>query len=459
MTTKVKNMTSGSPGKLIILFAIPLMLGNIFQQLYTMVDTIIVGQIIGVEALAAVGATDWLIWFVLGVASGMTQGYSILVSQFFGAKDYEKLRKAVARSYVWAFGIAVVVMAVSQIVLIPVLKLLQTPENIMGMAQTYARIMFCGVPVIAAYNVLAAILRALGNSRSPLIAMAVACVVNITLDILFVGGFHWGVAGAAAATVLAQGTSAVFCFAVLRKVEIIRLAREDFQRNGNIDLQLNKLGAPVAVQNSIIAVGGMIVQYVVNGFGFLFVAGFTATNKLYGLLEMAAIAYGYAITTYVGQNLGAGEIQRIRKGVNSGAVMCIVTSAVISVAMILFGRPILSMFISGEPDQAAQVLRIAYKYLFIMALFLWVLYLLYVYRSALQGLGNTIIPMASGMAEFAMRVGCALFLPRLIGQEGIFYAEISAWTGAALLLAASYFYCMRNFAKAPRTGKRTEKTR
>lgn len=453
MTAKVKNMTSGSPGKLIILFAIPLMLGNIFQQLYTMVDTIIVGQVIGVEALAAVGATDWLIWFVLGVTSGMTQGYSILVSQFFGAKDYEKLRKSVARSYMWALIIAVIVMAVSQITLIPVLKLLQTPENIMGMGQTYARIMFCGVPVIAAYNVFAAVLRALGNSRSPLIAMVVACVVNITLDILFVGGFGWGVAGAAAATVLAQGISALFCFLVLRRVEIVRLAKEDFQRNANIDLQLNKLGAPVAVQNSIIAVGGMIVQYVVNGFGFLFVAGFTATNKLYGLLEMAAIAYGYAITTYVGQNLGAGEIRRIKKGVNSGAVMCIVTSAVISVAMILFGRSILRLFISGEADQAAQVLDIAYKYLFIMAMFLWVLYLLYVYRSALQGLGNTLIPMASGGAEFAMRVGCALFLPLLIGQDGIFFAEISAWAGAALLLAISYFYCIGKFAGAYGRGK------
>lgn len=453
MTAKVKNMTSGSPGELIILFAIPLMLGNIFQQLYTMVDTIIVGQVIGVEALAAVGATDWLIWFVLGVTSGMTQGYSILVSQFFGAKDYEKLRKAVARSYMWALIIAVIVMAVSQITLIPVLKLLQTPENIMGMGQTYARIMFCGVPVIAAYNVFAAVLRALGNSRSPLNAMVVACVVNITLDILFVGGFGWGVAGAAAATVLAQGISALFCFLVLRRVEIVRLTKEDFQRSANIDLQLNKLGAPVAVQNSIIAVGGMIVQYVVNGFGFLFVAGFTATNKLYGLLEMAAIAYGYAITTYVGQNLGAGEIRRIKKGVNSGAVMCIVTSAVISVAMILFGRSILRLFISGEADQAAQVLDIAYKYLFIMAMFLWVLYLLYVYRSALQGLGNTLIPMASGGAEFAMRVGCALFLPLLIGQDGIFYAEISAWTGAALLLAISYFYCIGKFAGAYGRGK------
>lgn len=443
MTSKVKNMTSGSPGKLIILFAIPLMLGNIFQQLYTMVDTVIVGQVIGVEALAAIGATDWLIFLVLGVASGMTQGYSILVSQFFGAKDYDKLRKAVARSYVWALLLALIVMTVSQIALVPILKLLKTPENVMGMSRIYARIMFFGVPVIAVYNVLAAILRALGNSRSPLIAMIVACIVNITLDILFVGVFHWGVAGAAIATVIAQGTSALFCFLVLRRVEIIRLAKEDFRRSANMDGQLNKLGAPIAIQNSIIAVGGMIVQYVVNGFGFLFVAGFTATNKLYGLLEMAAIAYGYAITTYVGQNLGAGEIRRIKKGVNSGAVMCIVTSAVISVAMIFFGRPILTMFISGDPGQTAQVLDIAYKYLFIMAMFLWVLYLLYVYRSALQGLGNTIIPMASGGAEFAMRVGCALLLPLLIGQEGIFYAEISAWAGAALLLAVSYFYLIR----------------
>ena len=219
----------------------------------------------------------------------------------------------------------------------------------------------------------------------------------------------------------------------------MKLGREDFKLQPGMTEKLLKLGAPLAFQNVIISVGGLTVQYVVNGFGFLFVAGFTATNKLYGVLELAAISYGYAITTYVGQNLGAGEIRRIRKGVTSGTVMAVVTSLLVSVIMVVLGRPILSLFVSGDPGQVQQVLDIAYKYLFIMAVFLWVLYLLYVYRSAIQGLGNTMIPLASGIAEFVMRISVAVLLPKLIGEDGIFYAEICAWTGAAVLLIVSYF--------------------
>lgn len=174
-------------------------------------------------------------------------------------------------------------------------------------------------------------------------------------------------------------------------------------------------------------------------------AGFTASNKLYGVLEIAAVSYGYAITTYVGQNLGAKKYQRIRKGVHSGTYMALLTSVVISGVMVLFGRNILSLFVSGEPEQIRQVLDIAYKYLFIMAIFLWVLYLLYVYRSAIQGLGNTLIPLASGIAEFVMRVSVALLLPKLIGEDGIFYAEICAWTSAAVLLFISYMIIIRKY--------------
>ena len=280
-------------------------------------------------------------------------------------------------------------------------------------------------------------------------AMIVAALTNVDLDLLFVAGFHWGVAGAAIATVIAQAVSAAYCLLVLGKIEVVRLSRQDFHMQSGMTGKLLKLGAPLAFQNVIISIGGLTVQYVVNGFGFLFVAGFTATNKMYGVLELAAISYGYAITTYVGQNLGAGEIKRIRKGVNSGTVMAVITSLVVSVIMVAAGRPILSLFVSGEPDQVRQVLDIAYKYLFIMALFLWTLYLLYVYRSAIQGLGNTVIPLASGIAEFIMRIGVALLLPRLIGEDGIFYAEICAWAGAALLLMISYFVIIRKVTGIP----------
>ncbi|MDO4679084.1 MAG: MATE family efflux transporter [Blautia sp.] len=439
MSSKVQDMTSGSPARLIMLFAIPLMLGNIFQQLYTMVDTIVVGQIVGVQALAALGAVEWVMWLVLGVASGMTQGFSILIAQYYGAREIKDLKKALAHSYILTAILAAAVLVVSQAGAYGLLRFLNTPENIIGMSMSYLRVVFCGIPMIAAYNIFASALRAMGNSKTPLTAMILAAIINVILDILFVAQFHMGVAGAAAATVIAQSFSAVYCFLVLRKINIVKLEKSHFSKDTVLDKKLLKLGTPIVFQNVIIAVGGLVVQYVVNGYGFLFVAGFTATNKLYGLLEMAAISYGYAIVTYVGQNLGAKRPDRIKKGVRASAVIAAITSAVISVVMIFWGKTILSLFISGDPKQTQQVLEIAYRYLFIMACFLWILYFLYVYRSALQGLGDTVIPMMSGVAEFVMRVGVALLLPLAMGENGIFYAEITAWTGAAVLLAVNYY--------------------
>ena len=286
-------------------------------------------------------------------------------------------------------------------------------------------------------------LRAIGNSKAPLTAMLIASLINIVLDLLFVAVFGWGIAGAAIATIIAQLFSAIYCFAILKQIKLVQLAKSDFEHEAKLDLNLLQLGIPVVFQNIIIGVGGLVVQYVINGYGFLFVAGFTATNKLYGLLEMAAISYGYAIVTYVGQNLGAKQFDRIKSGVRVSLLISLATSIVISVAMFLFGKPILSLFLSGEQQQIEAVLEIAFHYLSIMAAMLWVLYFLYVYRSALQGLGDTLLPMLSGFAEFLMRIGAALILPIFIGQNGIFFAEIAAWSGAALLLCISYYIRIR----------------
>lgn len=446
---QIKDMTKGPPGRLLMIFAIPLMLGNICQQLYTMVDTIVVGQVAGVQALAALGAVEWIMWMVLGVSTGATQGFSILISQHYGAKKWDLLKRAVARSYILTAVIAALLLTVSQIFAHWILIFLNTPDNIIGMSLLYLRIVFCGIPVVAAYNVFAAVLRALGNSRTPLIAMVIAASINVVLDILFVAEFHWGVAGAAIATVIAQAFSALYCFLAVRKIEIVKVTREDFRRVPGLDGRLLKLGTPVLFQDVIISVGGLVVQYVVNGYGFLFVAGFTATNKLYGILEMAAISYGYAIVTYVGQNLGAGEIGRIKKGVHAGAGLAFLTSAVISCIMFVFGKHILMLFISGDPAETHEVLAIAWKYLSIMAACLCILYFLYVYRSALQGLGNTLIPMLSGIVEFFVRIGVALLLPLVMGTDGIFYAKIAAWTGAAVLLAASYYISVKKLNNQP----------
>ena len=448
MTAKVRDMTKGNPGRLILMFAVPLMVGNVFQQLYTMVDTVVVGQVAGVQALAALGAVEWIMWMVLGVSSGITQGFAILMAQDYGARKWKQLKKTVAHSYVLTTITAVLLFLTSQIFAHWILSFLNTPDNIIGMSLLYLRIVFCGIPVVAAYNVFAGVLRSLGNSRTPLVAMVIAAGINIILDLVFVAGLHMGVAGAALATVIAQCFSALYCFIIVRKIEIVRITREDFQTVPGLNRKLLSLGTPILFQDVIISVGGLAVQFVVNGYGFLFVAGFTATNKLYGILEMAAISYGYAIVTYVGQNLGAGQITRIKKGVHVSGFLAFLTSAFISVMMFIFGKHILKMFISGDPAQTEQVLGIAWHYLSIMASVLCILYFLYVYRSALQGLGDTMIPMLSGVVEFFIRVGVALLLPKTMGQNGIFYAEITAWTGAAVLLAVSYYIRIRKFRKS-----------
>ena len=385
---------------------------------------------------------------VLGVSSGITQGFTILMAQDYGARKWTQLKKTVAHSYVLTTITAVLLFLTSQIFAHWILIFLNTPDNIIGMSLLYLRIVFCGIPVVAAYNVFAGVLRSLGNSRTPLVAMVIAAGINIILDLVFVAGFHMGVAGAALATVIAQCFSALYCFIIVRKIEIVHITREDFRAVPGLNRKLLSLGTPILFQDVIISVGGLAVQFVVNGYGFLFVAGFTATNKLYGILEMAAISYGYAIVTYVGQNLGAGLITRIKKGVHISGFLAFLTSAFISVMMFIFGKHILRMFISGDPAQTEQVLGIAWHYLSIMASVLCILYFLYVYRSALQGLGDTMIPMLSGVVEFFIRVGVALLLPKIMGQNGIFYAEITAWTGAAVLLAVSYYIRIRKFRES-----------
>ncbi|MCD7744709.1 MAG: MATE family efflux transporter [Lachnospiraceae bacterium] len=447
MTSRVQNMTEGKPLRLILFFALPLMIGNAFQQLYTLVDTMVVGQALGVNALAALGAADWTNWMVLGIIQGFSQGFSIKMAHDFGAKDYRELRRTVANAAVLAAVLAVILLFAGQCLLRPLLGLLQTPDSIMGDALLYLRILFAGIPVVMAYNVLASILRAFGDSKTPLYAMLLASGINIALDLVFVLVFHWGIAGAAAATIFAQACSGVFCFRGIRRIEFLSLSRADFRISRSLCLYLMKLGFPMAFQNGVIAIGGMIVQFVVNGYGVLFIAGFTATNKLYGVLEIAATSFGYAMVTYVGQNLGAGKISRISRGMRAALVTAIATSVVIGAAMLLFGKMLLSLFISGTAEEIEAALAIAYHYLAVMSVCLPVLYILHVTRSALQGMGDTLLPMVSGIAEFVMRTGTAILLPLLVGEAGIFYAEVLAWLGADLILIPSYLIRMRRLRR------------
>lgn len=447
MKTKITDMTEGSPLRLIVSFALPLMVGNVFQQMYTVVDTMVVGRALGVDALAALGATDWMYWMVLGMVQGITRGFGVLMAKTFGAKQFESFRSITGSSAVLAALSAAVLVVVGQIAAEPVLHLLNTPPEVLDGALLYLRIMFLGIPIVMAYNLLAAILLALGDGQTPLSAMIVAALSNIGLDLLFVLVLHWGIAGAAAATLIAQGISSIYCLGKIRKIDFMTLKRSHFTVEPAMAGRLLALGSPLAAQNAIIAIGGMIITAVVNGYGVAFIGGFTASNKLYGVLEIAASSYGYAILTFVGQNLGAGKIQRIKTGMGWALTVSLATSAVIAGVMLVFGRTIVGAFISGTPGEVAAATNVGYVYLAIMSACLPVLYVLHVTRSAVQGMGDTVLPMVSGIGEFIMRTGGVLILPALMGENGIFVAEVLAWVGADLILIPSYFLNLRKLKR------------
>lgn len=447
MAVRIQSMTEGRPSSLIFNFALPLMLGNVFQQLYTVVDTMVVGKYLGVSALAALGAADWLSWMMLGIVQGFTQGFAILMAREFGAEEHARLRDVIGNSAVLSAAFSLLLAGAGQAAVHPVLLLLQTPGDILPGAELYLRIMFLGIPIVMAYNLLACVLRSLGDGKTPLQAMVVASLTNIILDFLFVMGFQWGIAGAACATLIAQLVSGLFCLYHIGRLELLRLERANFRLRGRRAFQLVGLGFPMAFQNCVIAIGGMIVQFVVNKAGVLFIAGFTASNKLYGVLEIAATSYGYAMITYVGQNLGARKYRRVRQGVRSALAIALGTSVLIAAAMLLLGRVILGWFISGTPQEVEQTMEIAYFYLAVMSVSLPVLYMLHVVRSTVQGMGNTALPMVSGVVEFMMRTAAVLYLPLAVGEAGIFFAEPAAWLGADVVLALSYVLVSRKILR------------
>jgi len=446
MSAKIKDMTIGRPLPLIISFAFPLMVGNIFQQLYTVVDTMVVGKALGVDALAALGATDWLYWMWLGMIQGITQGFGILMAREFGAKQFETLRSVVGSSVTLSVLSAVLFLVLGQLAAEPLLRLLKTPAAILPQSALYLRIMFLGIPIVMAYNLLATVLRSLGDGQTPLYAMIVAAISNIVLDLLFVMVFHWGIAGAAIATLIAQGISSIYCLRKILKIEFLTLEQSCFALKPAMAGRLLALGSPMAAQNAIIAIGGMIIQSVVNGYSVAFIGGFTAANKLYGVLEIAATSYGYAMITYMGQNMGAGKLDRMKTGMRWAVIVAVGTSALIAAVMLIFGQEIVGAFISGTPAEVVEATKTGYTYLSIMSICLPILYILHVTRSAVQGMGNTVLPMVSGIAEFIMRTGGVLVLPALMGENGIFVAEVLAWFGADLILVPSYFLTFKRIS-------------
>lgn len=440
---QTKNMTAGSPYKLILTFALPLIAGNLFQELYTVTDTIIVGRFLGVNALAAVGAGGWITWMLLSAVQGFSQGFSIPAAQAFGAGDMVGVRKSMGQSLLLSALLTVFFVVFGEMMLAPLLHLLDTNNDIFEDALLYLRIYYAGCPITMAYNFASSHLRALGNSSAPLKAMVIASITNIGLDLLFVGPFGWKIPGAVSATLIAQLVAALYSLHSLFKIEGIYIDRADLLPNRPHCRRLLKLGTPMSLQNIIISVGGFIVQFIVNQYSLAFVAGFTATNRLYGLIETAGISYGYAITTYVGQNNGAGLQRRIRRGVAAGNVIAVATSMLIGILAVAFGRTLVGTFITGTPKEVAEATHVAYRYLCVMSYYLPALYVLHIIRSALVGMGNGAIPMLSGFAELIMRVGASLLIPRLFDKMALFYAEPIAWLGADIVLIAGYIRCIK----------------
>ncbi len=440
---KTKSMVEGNSFPLILKFALPLMVGSIFQEFYTVTDTIIVGQFLGVGALAAVGIGGWITWMLLAAVQGLCQGFSVRAAQNFGGQKYDDANREMGNSLLLSIVVSVALAVLGQIILAPLLKILNTPKEIFGDALLYLRLYYAGCPITTAYNYAASHLRAYGNSKAPLVATVFASIVNIGLDILFVGPFGWGIAGAIIATLIAQAVAALYSFYALLKIDFVSFKKETIKFDKKLSGKQFKIGIPMSAQYIIISVGGIIVQYVVNRYGITYIAGMTATNRLYTLLETAAISYGYAITTYVGQNVGAGRLDRIKSGMINGNIIAVITSLIIMVAMLLFGKGLVSLFISGTPKEIEEALRVAWKYLVIMSVCLPILYSLHIFKAAVVGFGNSFFAMLSGVAELVLRVGASFLLPLWFGKMNLFYAEPLAWLAAWVVLIAGFAVCFK----------------
>jgi len=376
----------------------------------------------------------------LGIATGFTQGFSVRISQKYGEGDRDGLHHVIGQSAFLAAATAVLVAVSMQFVLPLFLFFLRIPEEIIGMAEMYMRIMLGGFPLVMLYNFGASVLRAVGDSKTPLKAMIIASITNIVLDCVAVFILKWGIAGAAAATIFSQGVSGTICFTKIRRTEALRFEKQDMKAKRSSCKLLIGLGAPIAAKNTIVSIGGMAIQTIVNGFGMSFIAGFTASNKLYGLFEIAALSYSFAVATYVGQNYGAERYDRIKDGMKAATLLSLATSLVITVLLIVFGRPMTMLFISADSAELMKAAGdTAYLYLVYMAVFLPILYLLYVYQAALNGTGNTMVSVVSGVIQLFLRVGIALIVGMTGYENGIFIAEVAAWCGGALYMIVKYY--------------------
>lgn len=447
--TAVYSMTEGNPVKLLLMFTLPMLVGNLFQQFYNMVDSIIVGRFVSANALAAVGATGSLNFLFFSMSFGISAGIGVIISQYFGAQNDDMVERSIINGlYLLAF-VSVIMTVVSISLARTVLVLLNTPESILEDAVIYMKVSCAGILAIAAYNGVAAILRALGDSKTPLYFMVVSCFINIGLDLLFILSFHWSVFGAALATVIAQLIAAIgsFIYAYM-KIPYFKNALKKTELKMYIIEKCFTLGLPIAIQNSLIALSCIFLQRVVNGFGESVVAANTALGRIEQLVQQPFSSLGAAITAYTGQNIGAGKLDRVKQGYRVGVICVLIFSLFMLIPGQFFGEAIVGIFV-----QDAEVIAIGSRGFAITSWFYFMLGMIYVARSVLNGAGDAFYSMINGIMEIVGRIGFAIPLTQIpfIGMWGIFYTTGLTWALVGIVSIARYRkgkWIQKNFLKS-----------
>lgn len=432
----VQDMTSGNEVKLLIRFSLPMLIGNIFQQFYNLIDSIVVGKYIGSNALAAVGATASLNFLTFSVCLGLSIGIGIIISQYFGAKKEEDVKRAIANA-VYVIAVSGIIMSIlTSFFARPILLIMHTPPEILDDATTFLRIVSGGMIAVAAYNAVASILRALGDSKTPLIFLVLSCAVNVVLDLLFVLKFGFGVAGTAFATVISQGMAALGCiiFAMVNN-PYFKLEKEHMKVNWPIIVKCIKVGIPVAIQNSMIAVSLVALQRVANGFGEVAVAAYTATSRIEQLIQQPFNSLGAAMATFAGQNMGANKLERVRKGYHKSILIVAVFSVIALLIAQFGGHAIMKIFVNDEP-----VIALGAKALKITSCMYFTLGMIYITRGLLNGTGDAFYAMINGMVEVVGRVGFSSVLAMVpaIGVWSIWATTGLTWVITAIASVIRY---------------------
>lgn len=433
----MKNMTTGNTTKLILGFALPVLLGNIFQQFYMMADTMMVGRILGVQALAAMGATSSLSGLVLGLTTGVSMGVSVMIAHYYGARDEAKMKQACAGCIKLCAISVCIIFIVALALKVPLLHLLQTPESIMEMSDTYLTIIIFGLFVTMAYNAMASMLRAIGDSKTPLYFLIVASLTNVLLDYIFIANFHMGIAGAGYATLISQALSVVLCFIYLKKkYPIFILKRGEFHVEKSILKRQITMGISMGLMNSIVSIGSVVLQSAVNGLGELTIAAHSAARKIVEMFMQPLVSIAIADTTFVSQNIGAHKFHRIREGIKHSLWI----SFIWVVFVIFISFTCIDFFIGFLVSaQQSKVIELAAYYTRISSVFYFALAALFIYRNSLQGLGNGRIPIVSSCIEMGVKVVATFALIPYTGYTGICLAEPIAWTLMAPVLIV-FFY-------------------